>query len=75
MTTGNFLYNDVCQSLRDALPDRKDKIPDPEATPRVETFKVDNTRAKTVLGIDFIAKEKVFHDTALSLLEIEKRSA
>ena len=57
------------------MPERKDKIPDPDATPRVETFKVDNTKARTVLGIDFIPKEKMFQDTAQSLLEIEKRSA
>jgi nucleoside-diphosphate-sugar epimerase len=75
VTSGNFLYNDVCQILRDYLPDRKDKIPDPEATPRVETFKVDNTKARTVLGIDFIPKEKTFQDAAASLVEIEKRSA
>jgi nucleoside-diphosphate-sugar epimerase len=75
ITSGNFLYNDVCQILRDFLPDRRDKITDPEATPRVETFKVDNTKARTVLGIDFIPKEKTFQDTATALLEIEKRSA
>lgn len=74
ITSGNFLYNDVCQILRDFLPDRKDQIPDPEATPRVETFKVDNTKAKKELGIDFISKEKTFQDTAASLLEIEKQS-
>lgn len=74
VTSGNFLYNDVCQILRDYLPDRQDKIPDPEATPRVETFKVDNSKTKSELGIDFISKEKTFQDTASALLEIEKLS-
>jgi nucleoside-diphosphate-sugar epimerase len=74
ITSGNFLYNDVCKILRQHLPDRKDKIPDPDATERVETFKVDNTKARTVLGIDFIPKEKTFQDTADALIEIEKQS-
>ncbi|ETN41810.1 uncharacterized protein HMPREF1541_03747 [Cyphellophora europaea CBS 101466] len=74
ITSGTFLYNDVCQILRDFLPDRKDRITDPDATPRVETFKVDNSKAKRELGIEFISKEKTFQDTARSLIEIEKRS-
>ena len=73
--SGNFLYNDVCRILRKHLPDRKDKIPDPEATERPEVFGVDNSKAMTMLGIDFYDMEKTLGDCADSLVEIEKRSA
>jgi nucleoside-diphosphate-sugar epimerase len=71
VTSGNFLYQDVCKLLRELLPDRIDKIPDPEATPRVETFKLDNSKAKNVLGLDFIGFEKTITDTVKALVAIE----
>jgi nucleoside-diphosphate-sugar epimerase len=74
ITSGNFQYIDVCRILRVMLPDRVAQIPDPAKTERVETFGVDNSKAQRELGIKFITLDECIRDTALSLLEVEKKS-
>lgn len=72
ITSGNFEYRDVCRVLREALPDRKDKIPDPEATPHAESFKVDNSKTGKELGMTFKSLHESIRDTALSLVALEQ---
>lgn len=72
ITTGTFEYRDVCKILRDVLPDRKDKIPDPELTPAGEHFQVDNSKTAQALGMTFTSLEDSIRDTALSLVALEE---
>lgn len=72
ITSGTFEYIDVCKVLRDVLPDRKDKIPDPEATPRAEFYKVDNSQTGNELGMTFTSLHDSIRDTALSLVALEQ---
>ncbi|KAG8156921.1 hypothetical protein KVR01_013143 [Diaporthe batatas] len=72
ITSGNFEYIDVCRVLRATLPDRKDKIPDPEATARADFYKVDNSRTGRELGMSFTSLDKCIRDTALSLVALEQ---
>lgn len=73
ITSGNFEYRDVCKILREVLPDRKDKIPDPDATPAMEGFwKVDNSQTGKDLGMTFTSLHDSIRDTALSLVALEE---
>lgn len=72
ITSGTFEYGDVCRVLREVLPDRKDKIPDPEATPRAEFYKVDNSKTGKELGMTFTSLHDSIRDTALSLVALEQ---
>lgn len=75
ITGGNFQYIDVCEIIKKVLPAYAEKVPDPEATERVQTFKVDNGLAKRELGIEFIALEQTIRDTARSLARLEEGKA
>lgn len=72
ITSGTFEYRDVCKILREVLPERKDKIPDPEATPAAEFFNVDNSQTAKELGIKFKSLHESIKDTALSLVAVEQ---
>lgn len=72
ITSGNFEYRDVCKVLREVLPERKDKIPDPEATPAGEFYKLDNSKSAKALGMSFHSLHESIRDTALSLVAIEQ---
>lgn len=72
ITSGNFEYGDVCRVLREVLPDRKEKIPDPELTPHVECWKVDNSKTGKDLGMSFRSLHESIKDTALSLVALEQ---
>lgn len=72
ITSGIMHYGAVCRVLREVLPDRTDKIPDPEATPQVESYNVDNSKAAKELGIKFRSLHECIRDTALSLVAVEQ---
>ncbi|KAJ4419825.1 hypothetical protein N0V82_004760 [Gnomoniopsis sp. IMI 355080] len=72
ITSGSFEYRDVCKILREVLPERKDKIPDPEATPSAEFYKVDNSLTAKELGMTFKSLHESIKDTALSLVALEQ---
>lgn len=72
ITSGTFEYIDVCRILREVLPERKDKIPDPELTARAEFFKVDNSWTGKELGLKFRSLYESIRDTALSLVALEQ---
>ncbi|PSR82507.1 flavonol reductase [Coniella lustricola] len=72
ITSGSFEYRDVCKVLRDVLPDRADKIPDPEATPAAQFYKTDNSRSAKELGMTFHTLHESIRDTALSLVALEQ---
>lgn len=72
VTSGTFEYIDVCRILREVLPGRRDKIPDPELTPRAQTIKADNTKTARELGMTFRSLDECIRDTALSLVALEQ---
>ena len=73
VTSGNFQYRDVCEIIRKVLPEYTSKVPDPSATDRVETFKLDNSHAERELGIKFTPLEQSIGDTARSLAKLEEQ--
>ena len=75
VTAGNFQYPDVCEIIRKALPAYASKVPDPSSTEKVETFKVNNERAKKDLGIRFIQLDQTISDTAKSLARLQEATA
>ncbi|CAN8099865.1 unnamed protein product [Discula destructiva] len=75
ITSGCFEYRDVCKILRNLLPERVDKIPDPELTPPGEAFKVDNSETAKALDMTFKTLEESIKDTALSLISLEHKAA
>ena len=72
---GNFQYPDVCEILKNILPDYSSKIPDPTSTPKVDTYAVDNSHARNDLGIRFTPLDQTITDTAKSLLRLQEQSA
>lgn len=72
VTSGSFEYRDVCKVLREVLPERRDKIPDPELTPPSTFFKVDNSQTGKDLGMTFTSLHDSIRDTALSLVALEQ---
>ncbi|CAF9939878.1 MAG: methylglyoxal reductase (NADPH-dependent) gre2 [Heterodermia speciosa] len=72
-TGGNFQYRDVCEIIKRVLPAYASKVPDPDATERVETFGVDNGHASRELGIGFRGLEECIGDAVRSLVALEER--
>ena len=74
ITSGGYLYQDVCEELRTQFPELKSKVPDPsKATDRPETAVLSNQRAKDVLGLTFRSLKETIFDTATSLVALEKQ--
>ena len=58
----------MCAMLKKHLPSElAGKVPDPEATEKVETFTVDNRHAKEVLGMEFTQFEQTIEAAARRL--------
>lgn len=74
ITTGNFLYNDVCKILQNTLKgtEYEGNVPNPEGTARAESYKADTSKAKKELGMDFISLEKCISDTTKSLIQLKE---
>ena len=70
--SATFQYRDICRILKKALPAYASKIPDPESTEEVETFKVDNSHARKELTMDFIPLDQTISDTAKSLAKLQE---
>lgn len=71
-TAGYFDFSQVATILREAFPERADKIPDPSLTAKQESFKVDNSKTTEALGIQWRGLKETIVDTAKSLLALEK---
>ncbi|KAI4165102.1 MAG: hypothetical protein LQ342_001379 [Letrouitia transgressa] len=71
VSSGSFQYPDMCTVLKKHLPpELADNVPDPEATSKVETFIVDNTHAREVLGLEFVGFDETIKDAAGSLVKL-----
>lgn len=72
MSGGSFSKQQVCDLLREKLPSNKDKVPmgAPGAADG-DHYTVDTTRAKTVLGLEFLPFASTFLDMARFFLDLE----
>lgn len=72
---GSMSNQEVADTLRDAFPNVADRIPlgtpGDHALP-ADSFKIDNSSAKELLGAKFIPLKTTLVDTARNLLELEK---
>lgn len=71
---GNYTYGQVCDIIRNDFPHRKDLTPESstgQSLPPV--YKLDNTKAKTLLGVSFRDLKTSIHDMVVGFEEIEKR--
>ncbi|KAL9057031.1 MAG: hypothetical protein Q9162_002579 [Coniocarpon cinnabarinum] len=75
LTAGEFQYVDICRILREQVPRLRDKVPDPEQTVKVETFKIDGERAKTELGMKLRPLSESIADTATWLMQAQQTQA
>ena len=72
ITSGNFQYPDVCEVIRETLPQHANKVPDPNLTERVQTYEVDNSHARKTLGLQFTPLDQTISDTAKSLARLQE---
>lgn len=60
---GQFLYQEACDIIRKRFPQLEDKVPKGTPGARMETYIVDGSKAKKVLGIEY-------HDLEDTLVEV-----
>lgn len=71
----SFSYQDVCGVVRDAYPQLKTKVPNPEAEPFTGSlYGLSKERASEVLGMSYRPFKETIIDTAASLMKIASHS-
>jgi nucleoside-diphosphate-sugar epimerase len=74
VTGGNFTYQQVVETLRNAPGVDQGKVPkDDPLLEWPQTYKVDNSKARKELGIEFRSLEEAIRDTALQMLQWENK--
>ena len=75
ITSGNYSFQIFADIIRKNFPELKDKTPEgkPGSGLGVEVYGVDNSKAKTVLGLEFRDAETSITDSITRLLEIQKK--
>ena len=74
VSAGNYSYQQICEILRDEIPEIRGKVPTgPAGAPLPDGYKVSSAKAESVLGIKFRSLSESIRDTALSLLALEKK--
>ncbi|RFU28711.1 hypothetical protein B7463_g7601, partial [Scytalidium lignicola] len=73
-TTGNFSFQQICHILRNELPELGSRVPEGDENVKLPpVYKVDNSKTKRELGINFTPLKDIVVDAALNFLEIEKK--
>jgi nucleoside-diphosphate-sugar epimerase len=75
ITAGGYTYQQICDIIRKDFPEKKHQIP--EGNPREpypDVYKVDNTKAKRELGLNFRDLHTCIRDQVAEFIEIEKRT-
>jgi nucleoside-diphosphate-sugar epimerase len=74
VTGGSYSYQIICDILRKTFPELRDRVPEgkPGSGLGADVYKVDNSKAKRVLSLNFRSLEECIVDTVKSLLEVEK---
>lgn len=73
LSGGSMTYQRICDILRDRLPDLRDRVPEGDVgyDQGDEAYKVDNSKASKVLGVNFKNLETCIVDMAEEFLRIE----
>lgn len=74
ISAGTFAWQEVADVLRAAYPEEK-SVPVGNPGQKAETWELDNTKAREVLGIQFIGLKQTVEDTAKQLLELRTKWA
>ncbi|MCJ1317092.1 methylglyoxal reductase (NADPH-dependent) gre2 [Xylographa vitiligo] len=74
VTGGSYSYQDICDIIRANVPEARKRTPEGKPGNGVgkPVYKVDNSKAKTELGMTFRSLEECIIDTANNLLQLEK---
>jgi nucleoside-diphosphate-sugar epimerase len=73
IATGNFSFQQMCDIIRKEFPELREKTPKGnEGAPLPDVYRYDASKAKKVLGMEFISLEQCVKDTVANLLELEK---
>lgn len=68
---GTMQYPQIAELLHKHFPERADVIPDPKSSPIAPTYKVDNSKSRKELGLEYISFEKCVLDSVKSILKLE----
>jgi nucleoside-diphosphate-sugar epimerase len=74
-TAGEYTYQQVCDIIRKDFPEKKNLVP--EGNPGAEfpdVYKVDNSKIKTELGMEFRDLQTCIHDQMAEFIAVEKRT-
>lgn len=74
IAAGNWSYQTACDIIRAEFPELKDKVPvgTPGAGAKEEVYRLDNSKARTVLGLKFRPVKETVTDCVRTLLRLEK---
>lgn len=72
ITNGGYTYGLFCDIIRKQFPQLKDKTPDNAGQPMPTVYKIDNSKSKKELGMEYRSMEEYVVDMVISLLELEK---
>jgi nucleoside-diphosphate-sugar epimerase len=74
-TAGGYTYQQICDIIRKDFPEKKESVPEGKpGAPYPDVYKVDNSKIKRDLGIEFRDLHTCIHDQVAEFIEIEKRS-
>jgi nucleoside-diphosphate-sugar epimerase len=74
-TAGGFTYQQICDLIRKDFPEKKSLVPEGKpGAPFPDVYKVDNSKAKRELGMEFRNLHTCIHDQVVEFIEIEKRT-
>jgi nucleoside-diphosphate-sugar epimerase len=74
ITSGNFTYQQICDIIREKFPEKRSLTP--AGTPGSkgpDVYKVDNSKAKSELGMTFRDLETTITDQVKEFIELEKK--
>lgn len=73
IAAGAYTYQKFCDIIRAKFPELRETTPAGNANqPLPDTYKLDTSKAKRDLGLEFIPIEKTLVDTVNSLRQLEK---
>ncbi|KAL1857329.1 hypothetical protein Plec18167_008406 [Paecilomyces lecythidis] len=74
IAAGNWSYQTACDIIRAEFPELRDRVPvgTPGAGEKEDVYRLDNSKAKTVLGLKFRSTKETVTDSVKTLLRLEK---
>lgn len=73
--SSGYTYQQVCDIIRKDFPEKRDLVP--EGTPNApypDVYKLDTSKIKKELGMEFRPLDTTIHDMVVQFIEIEKAS-